>query len=100
MDARGHLERDAIDEFYNKEFKKNCTTTRYKVLYIIGNHKRSRFLQAPKSCSLLYTPIAYLETTNQDLVWLDFEEFYALITGFKQLEACAFQIYLDLTHFL
>lgn len=80
-----------------------CITARflyYKVLYIIGNHKRSRFLQAPKSRRVLYTFNAYIETIDQDLVWLDFEELYALITSFKQLEAYAFHIYPYLSHFL
>jgi hypothetical protein len=77
-----------------------CTIARYKVIYIIGSHKTSRFLQAPKSCRLLYTPNAYIETNDQDLVWLDFEELYALITSFKQLEAYAFHIYPDLSHVL
>jgi len=77
-----------------------CTTAKYKVLYNIGSHKRGRFLQAPKSCSLLYTPTAYTKIVNQDLIWLDFEEFYALITSFKQLEVYAFHTYPDLSHFL
>jgi hypothetical protein len=81
VDVRGHLERVTIDELCNQKFKsflyyqwiQSFVIPRYG----IGSHKKGRFLQALKSRSLLYTPTTCTKTTNQNLVWLNFEEFYA-----------------------
>ncbi len=51
--------------------------------YGIGSHKKGKLFQAPRSRNLLYTPTICTETTNQNLVWSNFEEFYALITSSK-----------------
>ncbi len=68
--------------------------------YSLGNHKRGTFYPGPKNCNSLYTPIACTKITNQNLVWNDFEQLYALIISSQQLKIYAFQTYLDLSYFL
>jgi hypothetical protein len=103
VDARGHLRKDEIDELYNQKFKKflyYCWRLNSIIpWYNIGSHKRGRFLQAPRNHNLLYKPTTYTKTIDQNLVWLDFEEFYALIKISKQLKTYAFHIYPNLSHF-
>jgi hypothetical protein len=47
----------------------------------------------------LYTPIAYIKTTYQNLIWDDFEQFYVLKFFSQQLEIYAFQTYPNLSYF-
>jgi len=47
----------------------------------------------------LYTPTACTKTTNQNLVWDEFEQFCALIISSQQLKKYAFQTYLNLSYF-
>ncbi len=104
MDAKWHLGRDAIDEFYNQKFEKSlcCLWIHSSIIlkYNICTHKRGRFLQAPRNCNLLYIPTTYTKTVDQNLVWSNFEEFCASVTSFKQLKAYAFHTYLNLSHSL
>jgi hypothetical protein len=58
--------------------------------YNLGSHKRNKFYPTPKNCSLLYTPTTCTKTTDHNLVWDDFEQFYALIISSQQLEIYAF----------
>jgi hypothetical protein len=48
----------------------------------------------------MYTPTTCTKTTNQNLVWDEFQQFYALITSSQPLEKYAFQTYFDLSYFL
>ncbi len=92
MDVEGQLNFFAIDQFYNQKFKEflcyHWVQSSIIRRYNLGSHKRSRFYLAPRNHSLLYTPIACIKTIDEDLVWDDFEHFYALITSSKQLETC------------
>jgi hypothetical protein len=59
-----HLERDAINELYIKKFKffyYYWIQSSIIPKYSIGSHKKGRFLQAPRSHNLPYTPTAYIE---------------------------------------
>jgi hypothetical protein len=77
VDVEGQLKKLAIDQLYNQKFKKflyyrwvqNSMICRYN----LGSHKKGRFYPSPRNHSLLYTPTAYIKTTNQDLVWHDLE---------------------------
>ncbi len=104
MDTKWQLGKDAIDELYNQKFKKflyyHWIQSFIIFNYNICTHKKGRFLQAPRSCNLLYIPITCTWTIDQNLVWLNFEEFYAFITSSKQLKAYAFHTYLNLSHSL
>jgi hypothetical protein len=68
--------------------------------YNTSNHKRGRFAQTLRNHNLVYTPIACTKTTNHNLVWRNFEQFYALITSSQELHAYAFHTYPDLEYFL
>jgi len=48
----------------------------------------------------LYTPTTCTKPIDHNLVWDEFEQFYALITSSQQLKKYAFQTYLDLSYFL
>ncbi len=62
--------------------------------------KQVWFHLAPRNHSLSCPSTTYTKTIDQDLVWNDFEQFYALITSSQQLETYAFHIYHDLSYFL
>ncbi len=86
----------AINQLYNQKFKKFLCYHQVQdsiiCKYDLSNYKRSKFDPTSRNCNL-YTPIACIKTTNQDLIWDDFEQFYALITSSQQVETYAFQTY-------
>jgi hypothetical protein len=104
VDVKGQLRKFAIDQLYNQKFKKflyYCWVQSSIICrYNLGSHKISKFYPTPKNHSLLYTPIICTKTKNQNLVWDDFEQFYALIISSQQLEIYAFQTYPSLSYFL
>jgi hypothetical protein len=77
VDVEGQLRKLVIDQLYNQKFKKflyYCWVQSYVICKCnIGSHKRSKFYLAPKIHNLLYTPITCTKTTNQNLIWDDFE---------------------------
>ncbi len=91
----------AITQLYNQKFKKFLCYHQVQdsiiCKYNLSNYKRSKFDPTSRNCNL-YTPIACIKTTNQDLVWDDFEQFYALITSSQQIETCILDI--PLSYFL
>jgi hypothetical protein len=84
MDIQGKLEKFTINQLYNTKFKKNVYYRWVQSFiickYNLDTHKRGRFYPTPGNRNLLYTPIACTTTTNQNLVWDEFETFYVLIT--------------------
>jgi len=62
VDAKWHLGKDAIGKLYHQKFKKFLYYLWIQSFiifnYNICTHKKGRFLQAPRSCNLLYIPIA------------------------------------------
>jgi hypothetical protein len=104
VDVEGQLKKLVIDQFYKQKFKKSLcyhwVQSSIICIYNLGSHKRGKFYLAPKNHSLLYTPTTYTKTIDHDLVWDDFEHFYALITSSQKLKTYAFQTYLDLSYFL
>ncbi len=67
----------------------------------LGPHPYGLFaLVASPKLRLRHLQPAQLETIDQILIWNDFEQFYAFITSFQELQAYAFHTYLDLAHFL
>jgi len=67
--------------------------------YDTSSHKRGKFVQAPRNLNLVYTPTTCIETIEQNQLWNDFEQFYALIISSQELQAYAFHTYLDLAFF-
>jgi hypothetical protein len=92
MDVEGQLRHLAKDQLYNQKFKKflyyHWVLSFIICRYNLNSHKKGKFYSTPRNRSLLYTLIAYTKTTNQNLVWDDFEEFYALITYSQLNLAC------------
>jgi hypothetical protein len=80
VDIQRKLRKFTIDQFYNTNFKKKlyyCWVQSYIICeYNLNSHKRGKFYPTPRNCSLLYTPIACTTTTNQNLIWDEFETFY------------------------
>jgi len=70
------------------------------LIYSANVHKKSKFNQATRNYSLTYTPIVCTQGIDQNLEWDDFKDFYALTTSTLELQAYAFETYLDLAHFL
>ncbi len=64
-----------------------CWVQRYIICkYNLNNHKQRKFHPPQKNCSLLYTPTTCTKTIDHNLIWDDFEQFYALITFSQQVE--------------
>jgi hypothetical protein len=104
VDVEGQLKKLAIDQLYNQKFKNflfYCWVQSSIIWrYNLGNHNKEIFYPTPRIHNLLYTPTTYTKIIDQDLVWDDFELFYALITSSQQVETYAFQTYPDLSYFL
>lgn len=49
--------------------------------YNSNNHKRGKLHPAQRNHILLYIPTIQIETIDQNLVWDDLEQLYALITS-------------------
>jgi hypothetical protein len=94
VDVKGQLGKLAKNQLYNQKFKKflyyHWVLSFIICRYNLNSHKKGKFYPTTRNRSLLYTPIAYTKTTNQNLVWDGFEEFYALIISSQQLEIYAF----------
>ncbi len=88
MDVKGQLGKLVIDQFYNQKFKKflyYCWVQSSIIhKYNLGSHKKGKFYPALRNRNLLYTLITCTKI-NQNMVWDDFEQFYALITFSQQL---------------
>jgi hypothetical protein len=67
--------------------------------YNLSSHKKDKFYLVPSNHSLLYTPTTCTKKIDHNLVWDEFEQFYALITSSQQLKKYAFQTYPDLSYF-
>jgi hypothetical protein len=103
VDVKGKLRKLVINQFYNTKFKKKMN---YRLVqsfiicrYNLCSHKKGKFYPTPINRSLLYTPIA-CTTTYNNLIWDEFETFYALINYLQQLESYAFETCLNLSYFL
>jgi len=100
VDVEGQLKKLSIDQLYKQKFKKflcyHWGQSSIICRYNLGSHKRGKIYLTPRNRSLLYTPTTYTKTTNHDLIWDDFEQFYALIISSQQLETYALQTYLNL----
>jgi hypothetical protein len=105
VDIEGKLRKLTIDQLYNTKFKKflfyRWVQSSIICKYNLNSHKRGRFYPTPRNHSLLYTPITCTTTTtNQILVWNEFETFYVLIISSQQFESYALKTYPNLSYFL
>jgi hypothetical protein len=67
-----------------------------------GSNRSSsnRFFHIETNQSLKFTPTSCTSTTNFNLVWDDFIDFYAIISSSEALESYSFLKYLILAYFL
>jgi hypothetical protein len=94
VDVEGQLGKLTIDQLYNQKFKKFLYYYWVQSSIIhkhnLSSHKKGKFYLAPRNHSLLYTPTTCTKTIDHNLVWDEFEQFYASITSSEQLKKYAF----------
>jgi hypothetical protein len=56
-----------------------------------------KFKQAPVHHTLIFTPIACIETTDENLDWVEFSNFFELISTNGHIEWHVIQTFLDLS---
>jgi hypothetical protein len=81
--TRGIERKGCLDELYNKKYIKFLYCQCMKSFVV------QRYQQVVKHRNLVYTPTTYAKTTNQNLDWDDFKDFYALIRTSKDSKAYA-----------
>jgi hypothetical protein len=84
VDVKGWLKKVTIDQLYNQKFKNLFLYYPWVESFIVrrynlNNHKQGKFHPLQRNHSLLYTPTTCIETIDHNLIWDDFEQFYAFI---------------------